>query len=132
MRKIGIITSGLMISSLISGVVYLTLNISRELELVTYYFLFFYPVLIYLTILFIKIIKNREFTKNHKFTLHLLIWPFTIILLFCLYLVIIGLFDNYFIDPNVISYIYIILGTVISSVLSLVGYIIDLLLNRKK
>ncbi len=86
--------------------------------------------LAYSIILLYKILKNKEFDKNHKNTLHLLIWPSFITLIISIFLTVITITSKEMMGVFFVV-VVLLVGTSIASVLSFVGLIIDSIQNKK-
>ena len=87
------------------------------------------PPLIYSTIIFIKLIKDKEFHKTHKFTLHLLIWSTLVAIVISIFFAITAIAVGEGLGLWV-AILALVFGILFASVLSFIGFIIDSFRNK--
>jgi len=139
MRKIGLIISGMIagFGIIFSSMFFITMLDSTQ-DNGWFVYLPFLFTLIYL-IIFIKILMNVEFNKTHKITLHLLVWSSLLgVIIPGLYAMVMGMLDiikPMYPDPGwgIMYLMFIsILGAMLSLVLTLIGLVVDSILNKSK
>ena len=139
MRKIGLIISGMIagFGIIFSSMFFITMLDSTQ-DNGWFVYLPFLFTLIYL-IIFIKILMNVEFNKTPKITLHLLVWSSLLgVIIPGLYAMVMGMLDiikPMYPDPGwgIMYLMFIsILGAMLSLVLTLIGLVVDSILNKSK
>lgn len=126
MRKIGLIISGIIGCFGLIGVILFLASLPGIIggDSDGFVYLLSLAPLIYSTMLFIKLIKNKEFDKTHKLTLHLLIWPSIIAAIISIFFAIMAMVSGEGLGLW-FAIMALVFGLLISSILSLIGFIVD-------